>query len=510
MIKTNKKVNLKIIRTSVAKFILIAFVLSSVGCTRSILDKKNQIQPFSILPRVPKRGIVINRNISFLPDTADERVLLLKNTEDLFSFLNTMIDMGTEHDNEDLIELGNRLTERFYANREHYSAYGPNRTPYAYLFFEEDAKNNNEILDSTKEMALELVSTIKDLIKDMTISETKFIEISEFEDYELKRYFDEIVDFVGRIDDKLEGSIDESIIDAVRSIIKDKYIPVIRKLESDLLAGVNIRHTFDENIKNVKNIISDNEFIQNTEIGQQILGNIDEAIKTTGWRKFFADIVSRILGKNISNEQLLMDLANFFVEHLNKIPEIISNIFEQELNELLNDDKRFKDSIHVVMGGMFDDLAFNGDGGVAPAIEFSNVETYLDHDNNVVFDKPLISEHEKVTTANTWALSMPLMLERLKFLEESNDNPFDKKYKQVLFSLINKSSSVVGYIKDEEDLDVYKGSFLPFDSIDNVTNSKIDIRTYYDNENPTYFGMPETLMIRSGFEIDLKAQIHQI
>ena len=152
MIKANKIVNPKIIRTSIAKFILIAFVLSSVGCTRSILDKKNQIQPFSILPRVPKREIVINPNISFLPNTTDERVLLLKNTEDLFSFLNTMIDMGTEHDNEDLIELGNRLTERFYANREHYSAYGPNRTPYAYLFFEEDAKNNNKILDSTKDM----------------------------------------------------------------------------------------------------------------------------------------------------------------------------------------------------------------------------------------------------------------------------------------------------------------------------------------------------------------------
>ena len=333
----------------------------------------------------------------------------------------------------------------------------------------------------------------------------QFTKISNFDDYELERYFDEIINFVGRIEDELEkdDSIGEPIIEAVGGIIESEYIPVIRKLETDLLSDVNIGHTFEKNIENVKEIINKNELIQNTELGQQILEDIEEAIEPTAWRKFLAG-ASRIFGRDMPNEQLLISLANFFVDNLHTVPEILSDIFEQEINKLLNNEEDFKEAIHLVIGSMFDDLAFNG--GVAPAIEFSNVETYLDHDNNVVFDKPLISEREKVTTANTWALSMPLMLERLKFLAESRrGNPFDEKYKQILFSLINKSSSAVGYAKDEENLDVYKGSFLPFDNINNGTNSKIDIRTYYDNKNPTYFGMPEILIISNGFEIDFES-----
>lgn len=493
-----------IFKKNIIKFALILFVIGVIGCTRDSLNSKILTESFNITPRVPGHNITFNSNVTFLPNVPNENLILFENTEELFSFLNNIIDIGKKHSNRDLIELGHNLTDKFYSKEDHFSYYGWNRTPYSYLFFEEDAKNEYVILNHIKYLSKFYLSEIKDVIENNNWGIAKFTKIENIEDYDLSRYFDEVVNFVGRIDDALtdRGSIDPIVIDAIGGIAETAYVPAIRALEVKIMSKINIENSLEDNIENARELINNNELIANSPMYEDIKLALDNAEgKELGFFKgifYWVDV--NIFGYQIDTETFLIAFANFFVNNLHNIPRTLANIFEQEFNRILNDDKEFREKTHEVIGSLFNQIAF--DGEFAPAIEYSDIQTVLNSENNIAFNKDNSSSGLKQTTASTWALSMPLALERLRNLQENNNNIFGLKYKQILLSLINKSTSAIGYIKDEKDpSNLYNGLFFPFDRSETTSNPRIDIRTYYTDNQP-YFGIPDSMVVKNGFEID--------
>ena len=479
------------------KFILCLIVFSQISCTRSKVDSSIPTKEPSFEPRILNSTLTLKDDAQFLPLNPNEQSVLLKNTEDLFLFLTESINLGVKKNDKAIVDKAHSIASKFYNNRDNYTSYDSKNTPYSYIFLEEDAKNGSLAMNDLKNMASDISPEIQGIIKNMEIN--KFNEITKVEDYNLRPYFNEVRFFLGRISRELakNSTLNQSVIDAINSVIEAEYIPMINDLEEDL-ARVHIGNTSKENLDILEEICEDfNSLLQKTDTENNLCDKITEQKNVKRWFIDALHIGTFGMAKSY-NEHLLIQQANYIIKYLDQIPKFVSDTFYTEINDMIStDDETLKENIHAIIAKELDKIIFNKKRH--PALELYKIQTNLSQDNNITFSKQ--DSANKITTSRTLATSIPLLIERLNNISQSSS--LNEEYGKILFSAINKSVSSIGYSIDDETNEVYTGLFLPFGE-NNASGERVNVRNYYTGTDQGYFGIPDSLVVKDGFEIDLE------
>ncbi len=480
------------------KFILCLIVFSQISCTRSKVDSSIPTKEPSFEPRIPNSTLTLKDDIQFLPLNSNKQSLLLKNTEDLFLFLTESINLGVKKNDKAIIDKAHSIVSKFYNNRDNYTSYDSKNTPYSYIFLEEDAKNGSFAINYLKNMASNISLEIKGIIENMEIN--KFNEITKIEDYNLRPYFNEIRFFLGRIGRELakNSTLNRSAIDAINSVIEAEYIPIINKLE-ETLSHVHIGNTLEENLDILEKIYVESVFLQKADTENNLIDGIQaQRSVAKNLQRNMVDLLHTITAGRVksSNEHLLIQQANYIIKYLDQIPKVISDIFYAEINNMISNDVALKENIHAIIASNLDKIIFNKKNH--PALEFYKIHTNLSQGNNITFSK---QDNSNKTTSRTLATSIPLLIERLNHISQSSS--LNEEYGKILFSTINKLVSSIGYSIDDETNEVYTGLFLPFGE-NSASNERVNVRNYYTGTDQGYFGIPDSLVVKDGFEIDFE------
>ena len=200
---------------------------------------------------------------------------------------------------------------------------------------------------------------------------------------------------------------------------------------------------------------------------------------------------------------------------LSEKPNIIRDIVISSLESSISAENIY-DSIHKEATTYAKCLIFKNKNTL-PGIEFSHVQM-IRKGNDITFSLDPNIEDSRITDGMTLGTAMSALAERLKQFETFEEDLYDAyNNHQLLFSLFNKSLSMVGhYIKDDLEGTIYE-EVLPTSFFRPLVRKKnqgryesINIYNYYDLKDdktqPGYFAIPDKIILKEdqAFTVDLE------
>ena len=568
-------------------FILILIILLSIlnlSCQRSVLEKPvnpiNTIEFSSLTFNMPPL-----EGINMSTDTSSD--ILFDHTADIFLFSEGLIELGRLSDREFFTELGHRVISRFYANSNNYTSYSfcdnssnyddespcdenesyNNDIPYIGVAFgvKDVAKHDPNFLKEEHELpsydehshldcdpkkhGLEecdpneylTSSTIAGLYSSTMRGVRDYIENSqifgslESIDSALARVNSDPELLLTKCFEATGGFLEEtisSILEDTSDIpleVKSGAINAMRAVEekiADLQSNLDVAieqessqgivNTFELffGIKDINSILCSEDTASvdahplcesmDLVINLQTLDNLNMVQNFIGWFR----------------GTILEELANGINGILPSIPAMIKNIIISEIERDIDPDNVYNVVFNEARGQagykIFKDKA------TLPGVEFSNVKMMRETDDIISFsvdeDSPLI------TNGSTLGTAMSALAERLKQMETFEASLYNEsKNYQPLFSLFNKSLSMVGHyqlqlVNTNGDGITYRevvptSFFRPLRFTARQTREEsVNPYNYYGDENdgktqPGYFAIPERLILEEGraraFAVDL-------
>ena len=244
-------------------------------------------------------------------------------------------------------------------------------------------------------------------------------------------------------------------------------------------------------------------------IGLQELNNLSGTADWFGWQSWL---------EVIGGGDILEGLVNGVNNILPKVPSMIKDMVISEIEKTIDPDNIYN-TIYSEARRLAQQKIFK-DRVTLPGVELSNVKMERSVGDIISFS---VDEDSQITTDGlTLGTAMSALMERLKQMETYEKSTYDvSRNYQLLFSLFNKSLSIVGhyqFINRSGDGKTYEevipiSFFRPFRiAVNQTKEDSVNPYNYYGDEDDGktqagYFAIPERLILESerAFAVDLEA-----
>ena len=550
---------------------LLAICLSilHLSCQQSPLEKEIEhievpINPITIsMPSLEKE-----QGHLFGPSDIDSNILLDK-TADIFLFSEGLMELGVLSNEKYFTELGHKVILSFYNHSDNYTSYTVDRTPYVKvaLGIKDITSNDDDYQshshDHNKKLGEKTIATqfVEPFESAIVYLQHKFdnnegLQISE--GMTINEILEQILNFLDQISESInsdsiyteteinkeeEYKRENNAKTIANDVIKEFKKEIINVLQEQIIAIISNNNL--DNLDRLEKLKEIFELLDIEELSKQI-SDTETFLKIfleQDWDNYFnqwlessipADplfilksLTSAIKSKISFNINTLMDdylnnpsliqegIQKALYEFLSKEPMRIENIIISYLENRI-DEKNIYDSIHEEAKNQAKDMIFK-DKETLPGIEFSNIQI-MKEDNNIVFSTP---DHSRITDGVTLGTAMSVLAERLNQFETFEKDLYDRyNNHQLLFSLFNKSLSIVGHytkdVKYDSEGRPFYGEVLPLSffrpliATNQGRDENINIYNYYDqndrNTQRGYFAIPDKIILEKdqAFKIDLK------
>lgn len=547
------------------------FVLS-LSCQQSPLEEGIEYTETSISPVTINMPSLEQGQGHLFKWSDTDSVILLDKTADIFLFSEGLMELGTLSDERYFTELGHKVISSFYSHSGNYTSYTPERTHYVKIALgikdviipeghpREHEHDHNVPLEDA--IAVQYAEPVRDAI---TYLQYKFDNSVGLElmntDSTSDAIINRVLDFLNMISDSISldilrpsieiedgaGNVLQINTDAIEladnainevteaintlrvrfmAIIGNDELTVIDRLESlkEIFEPLGIGGISEE-IDRKKIFLEEAQRLDiNANVNQWILQEIFDSTRSPLRQSLYSSLsllVSKIdlnqLGDDFLNDPSLVEegIAQALNDLLSERPDIIRDVVISSLESTISAENIY-DSIHREATTQAEEMIFKGKERL-PGIEFSHVQMVRD-ETGIVFSLDSDTGDSRVTNGVTLGTAMSVLAERLKQLETFEEDLYDEyNNHQLLFSLFNKSLSMVGhYIKDGPEGTIYEeviptSFFRPLvRQADQGRDASINIYNYNDLGNPKtqkgYFAIPDKIVLKENqaFTVDLE------
>ena len=303
-----------------------------------------------------------------------------------------------------------------------------------------------------------------------------------------------VLDFQENLNEAIEQRDREELIDVFEDFFGIEDINAILCLEDTSSTDVNIHPLCGS---------------RDLVIRLQELSNLNRFINWWGWQDWL---------RGIGAGGILEGLANGINNYLPQVPIMIQNTIISEIEKKIDLDNIYN-TIYSEARGQAKQKIFK-DRATLPGVELSNVKMERGVNDRILFT--VDESSTLVTNGLTLGTAMSALAERLQQVEIYEKNTYDdSKNYQLLFSLFNKSLSMVGHYQflnvngDEKTYEetIPTSFFRPLHITANQTKEdSVNPYNYYGDEDDGktqagYFAIPERLVLEKGeaFTVDLEA-----